>query len=266
MSNRYAFVTFIYPGIEKYFSYFIESLYKQSDTDFDLIVHNDGVEDVGKYFNSPSFPVKIVESGKKDLFGMRIWTFDYCLKNGYTHLILGDSDDYFASNRIEVNKELLIKYDIVVNDISLVNSDGVIYETRVFSRRIYHNSLISFADIADYNFIGFTNSAFSIEALKFFNACSTNSKVVDWFFFSILLLKGKSMIFTTDTVSFYRQHESNIAGLRYFNEDLDIEKQEILNNIKRVHNASIAKFKNQNIESTYDMSNIIKKIKFWWEN
>jgi len=266
MSNRYAFVTFIYPGSEKYFSYFMESLCKQSDTNFDLIVHNDGVEGIGKYLNLSSFPVRIVESGKKDLFGMRIWTFNYCLKNGYTHLILGDSDDYFATNRIEVNKELLIKYDIVVNDVSLVNSDGVIYESRVFSRRIYHNSLISFADITDYNFIGFTNSAFSIEVLNLINDCSTNSKVVDWFFFSILLLKGKSMIFTTDTVSFYRRHESNIAGLRYFNEKLDIEKLEILNNIKRVHNASIAKFKNQNVEHTFDNGGTSKNIKFWWED
>ena len=265
MSNRYAFVTFIYPSVEEYISYFIESLNNQTDINFELVVHNDGVEGIEKYFDSCSFPVKIVESRKEELFGIRIWTFNYCLNNGYSHLILGDSDDFFSSNRIEVSKELLMKYDMVVNDVTLVNSEGVIYESRVFSRRIYHNSLICYENIADYNFIGFSNSAFSIEVIKLITDCSTNSKVVDWFFFTILLLKGKSMIFSTDTVTYYRQHEGNIAGLRYFDEKLDIKKQEIVNKIIRDHDASVAKFKYKNLGCAYGSSVSLKKIKFWWE-
>jgi hypothetical protein len=265
MNYRFAFVTFTYPGIERFIPIFIESLKNQTDVMFDLIVHNDGLEDVGKYFSSCSFPIKIVESGKIDLFGMRIWTFNYCLNSGYTHLILGDSDDYFASNRVEVYRQLFKKYDMIVNDVSLVNLNGKIYESRVFSRRLYHHSTISYENIKDYNFIGFTNSGFSTEVLKEIDDYRTNLKIADWFFFSVLLFTGKSMVFSTDTVSFYRQHNGNIARLRYFNEDLDGKGLEYLREVKHYHYTALDNWKSKMVGQVGNNIKHQRLMKFWWE-
>jgi hypothetical protein len=265
MSNRCAFVTFVYPGFQDYISSFIDSLNNQSDLEFDLVVHNDGVDDIYKYFDSCRFPVQIISSKLTSLFEIRFWTFNYCSNNGYTHLILGDSDDRFELNRVKVNKDLLLEYDIVVNDVSIIDTNNFVYETRVFSRRLFHNSAITFDSIRDFNFMGFTNTAFSTDILKSFEDCTTKSKVVDWFFFSILLLKGKTAIFSTDTVSYYRQHKENIAGLRLFSESLDNKSLAFFNEVRRMHYESLLILQSEIQNQNNLINRQSMKFKFWWE-
>lgn len=264
MIKKIAFVTFVYPGVEKYLKQFIKSLNNQTDIQFDLIVHNDGCENIRNFLKSKYFPIVIVNSNEKNLFDIRLWTFNFCLTNEYSHVILGDSDDFFEANRVAVIKRLLNQYEIVINDISLVNASEEVYENRVFSRRIYNNSIITFNHIEKYNFIGFTNSAFCLNVLKLLDGNKTQSKIVDWYFYSILLLKGKKAIFTTETVSYYRQHEKNIAGLRYKNDIMNNNMKNSLKEIHRIHKDSL-----KNLISNYS-NNIINtsqkySLKFWWE-
>ena len=260
-----AFVTFIYPGVESYLSRFVVSLNNQVDKEFELVVHNDGVSDVNKYFTNCLFTVHIVTSGSSNFLENRLWTFNHCKKIGFTHLILGDSDDYFEFNRVSINKKMLEDYNIVVNDISLVDCFGFVFEERVFSRRIYSQSHINFNSIKEYNFIGFTNSAFSIEVLKDIPSLSSNIKVVDWLFFSILLLNGNSAIFTSESVSFYCQHKENITELRYMNTDLAEDKKKFFQNVRKMHFELLNEVYMD--KSKFNLSSDLnkKEIIFWWE-
>lgn len=260
-----AFVTFIYPGVEDYLPRFVVSLNNQVDREFELIVHNDGVFDANKYFTNCLFPVHIVTSGSSNFLENRLWTFNHCKKSGFTHLILGDSDDYFEANRVSINKKMLEDYSIVVNDISLVDCFGFVFEERVFSRRIYNHSNINFNSIKDYNFIGFTNSAFSIEVLKDFPSLSSTLKVVDWLFFSALLFNGHSAIFISETVSFYCQHEENIAGLRYLEAELTEDKKILFQNIRKMHFELLKEIYPDKKKSNLSWELNKKKVSFWWE-
>lgn len=265
-----AFVTFTYPGVEKFLPKFVNSLNNQCDIEFELVVHNDGIDKIDHFFECCLFPVHIICSGLENLFEIRLWSFKYCSRVGYKQIILGDSDDYFSTNRIRVNKEMLKKYNIIINDISLVNEFDAVYEERVFSRRIYNHSLIKIDDIKTYNFIGFTNSAFSIEVIKDFPDCVVETKVVDWLFYSVLLMQKKSAFFTTEAVSYYRQHVNNIAELRYSNQNLTIEKSIFLEQVKKNHLTALSKIKylelkDEEVVLSKEKFEKFSKINFWWE-
>lgn len=54
---------------------------------------------------------------------------------------------------------------------------------------------------------------------------------VDWYFFTLLLLKNKIAIFTNETVTYYRQHSQNLVGLK----KLDIESYKRGIEVKKKH-------------------------------
>lgn len=265
MRSKYAFVTFVYKGVEKYLPIFFESLSQQTDIDFDLVIHNDGIEELNSLIQINNLHVYIISSGINDLFQNRLWTFNYCRDKGYSHIILGDSDDFFDCNRVHVVKKFLHTFDIVINDISLINIEGRIYEERIFSRRLYNQSIISFENILKHNFIGFTNSAFSVEVLKNIQFSDIRSKIVDWVFYSILLRNGYSAIFTTETFSIYRQHENNIAELKYSDEERSEKNQSLLTQVIEEKNKILESINYKDSKHSKIDNCKIRKINFWWE-
>ena len=77
--------------------------------------------------------------------------------------------------------------------------------------------------------------------------------------FTILLSKKIKAIFTSDTVSFYRQHQNNIASL---------DSEVIINN-KHIDNVRNLHYKAINdlgiINNPNEGCTNINKTKFWWE-
>lgn len=211
MNKKIAFLTTIFPMKRDYLDDFFNSLLNQKYQDFDIIVVNDGYENLDvikqKYAN-----LKIVELQFKNTPAKnREYGINYCIYNKYDILIFGDSDDYFGTNRVEKSIELLQKYDIVVNDLSLFNSSGI-YKKKYFSNRIMNNTEIDLSFIMDKNIFGLSNTAINlklIEHVKFDSALIA----VDWYFFSILLLKMKKAIFTNKMQTFYRQYSENTIGI-----------------------------------------------------
>lgn len=213
--NKTAFLSIVFPKNEKYLNFFFDSLSEQTNKDFDLIIVNDGLKNFNFYkdlysnlniisINSSYSPAKNREVG-----------INYCIDQKYDFLIFGDSDDYFQNNRIEKSLELLKITDVVVNDLSLFNSNGV-YEKKYLSNRIKNLDKITVEFIKDKNIFGMTNTAIkmnNLEKVKF----EEKILAVDWFFFKNLLNKGLNAIFTNETISFYRQHKKNTVGLNVEN-------------------------------------------------
>ena len=260
MKSKHVFVTFLYPGAEKYLNQFIHSLNNQTDNDFDIIVHNDGLKNIDFLFNKLKRPIKFFESGCKNLFDIRLQTFKRCKSEGYKYIIIGDPDDYFENNRISITKGFLKDYNLVVNDVTLINEFGQIKKEKIFSSRLDNYSSIKLKDIINYNFIGFTNSAFLVDLISDdFNISNKNVIAVDWLLFTILLSKKIKAIFTSDTVSFYRQHQNNIASL---DSEVIINNKHI-DNVRNLHYKAINDLRI--INNPNEGYTNINKTKFWWE-
>ena len=213
--NKTAFLTTVFPKNEKFFKSFLNSLSAQSYKNFDLVIVNDSFKNLDYYknlysnlnilsINSSDHPSKNREVG-----------INYCIAQNYDILVFGDSDDYFKDNRVEKSLELLNKTDVVVNDLSLFNNNGV-YEKKYISNRLNNLDVINPEFINDKNIFGMSNTAIKLKNIK---KVSFNDNIiaVDWYFFKAILKQGLQAVFTNETESFYRQHENNMIGLRVRN-------------------------------------------------
>lgn len=225
--NKIALFTVFYPGLELYLDDFLSSLEMQSFDDFVLVIFNDGLSTSALKKYSLNFriveasgtPAKIRENGIK-----------YLKSHGYDYVIFGDSDDFFEENRIEKSVEALSSYDIMVNDLSIVDNSGKILNDKYISNRVENNSKIENKFIIDKNIFGLTNSAVRLEKI-IDTKIPENIVAVDWFLFSLALNRGANAIFTSETKTYYRQHGSNIVGLGNLSRDIILRGV----NVKKSH-------------------------------
>lgn len=212
MNKKIAFLSTIFPMKEEYLFDFFNSLKNQSYKKFDVIIVNDGYQEFKKIKKIYESKLNIIELRySKTPAKNREFGINYCLDNKYDYLIFGDSDDFFASNRIEKVINLLKDYDIVVNDLNLFNEKGV-YLEKYISNRINNNTIIKLDYILDKNIFGMTNTAINLKNMEKVSF-SNDLVAVDWFLFKSLLSKKLKAIFINNTVSFYRQYLNNTIGL-----------------------------------------------------
>ena len=216
-SDSVAFLTTIFPVDEGFLIDFFDSLCRQTVKNFDVIVINDGYLNFEKIKNIYGM-LNIIEIKYSDTAAKnRQYGINYCVDNRYDVLIFGDSDDYFASNRVELSLQLLEENDIVVNDVSLFNHCGV-YEHNYISNRVKNNSKVEYDFIIDKNIFGLSNTALNIRILNLIDL-DKDLVAVDWYLYKGLLRNKNIAIFTNKTTTYYRQHEDNIVGLRVVNGD-----------------------------------------------
>jgi len=194
------------------FSYdFFDSLSKQTNQSFDVVLVNDGVKDLASILAQfKSLNVIELECGDT-LSENRSLMINYALSHGYEKAIFGDFDDYFSSNRVQLCSELLYSYDVVVNDVSLV-CNGKVIKDSFFLSELGDQQEFSLDDILEKNFVGMSNAAIKLDNLAEVSF-PENLRVVDWHFFSLLLMKSKRCLFTSQAITYYRQHERNIANI-----------------------------------------------------
>ncbi len=272
MKNQVAFLTTIFPMSKTYLLDFFNSLQKQTYKNFDVIVINDNYEGFDE-IKQAFINLNIVELNYSDTPAMnREYGINYVAKNGYDILIFGDSDDYFDSNRVQVSIDSLRDYDIVVNDISLFNADGI-YNKKYISNRVQDNTQISLDFIKDKNIFGLSNTALKVSILDQI-IFDRDLVAVDWYLYTKLLLKNTKAIFTNQTQTYYRQYESNTIGIG----DRTLETIQKTRLIKSKHYSLLVEenimFKELNEREEYlkmnnDYSELSKqqiKTPLWWED
>lgn len=210
-----AFMTVVYPAAQAYFLECLKSLAMQSTSAFDIIVFNDGVDE--KVLADLVDAAELNERTTiKHASGSPASIRDYATREvkrmGYGKIIFGDSDDYFASNRVTTVASWLKRFDIVVNDVTLTDSKSNVIGDRYFSNRLKHEQTVTAEFLFDKNIAGFTNSALNLDKIDL-PSIPPNATAADWYFYSVLLLEGYSAVFVNDTISYYRQHGRNVAGL-----------------------------------------------------
>lgn len=208
--NNTAFFTVIYPAVINYLDDFFSSLEKQSTKLFDVVVMNDGVEDFdfSKYdlninvIASSGTPSKIREKG-----------INYLIDKRYDFAVFGDSDDYFDESRIKHVIGLLTDFDVVINDLTLVDKMGSCLLPNYLSNRLENLEEIDSEFMGNKNVFGLSNTAIKLDSLEKVTF-PEDLIAVDWFFYSTFLSRGGSAVFTSRAVTYYRQHEANTAGFQ----------------------------------------------------
>ncbi len=271
MRQKIAFLTTIFPMNDDFLTDFFNSLEEQTFKKFDIIVVNDGYEQFDTikkryiHLNIIELPYKNTPSKNRE------YGINYVKKMGYDIVIFGDSDDYFENNRIEKSIELLRGHDIVVNDLSLFNSNGI-YNHKYLSNRIKNHTIIDFDFILEKNIFGLSNTAIRLNLLDSVDF-DPSLIAVDWYLFSLLLLKAKHTIFTNETQTFYRQYSDNTIGMG----EITLENIQNILKVKKTHYALMQKhlpyyeelYNNViELDNTKDFSNLstlTMQYPFWWE-
>jgi hypothetical protein len=274
--SKTVFCSVIFPANLPYFQDFINSLKNQSDTNFTLLLFNDGVADLEKYLRDSTLNYRI-ENCQGTIPETRSQIFGYLKKAAFSKIIFGDTDDYFSENRVEECKKLLNDFDVVANDLILVANDKTILSELFWKNRKEIKQPISLESIKTFNFLGLGNTAVNQKILPNEIQFNSNLIAIDWYLFSVILQSPVSVVFSSNSHVFYRQHEANIIGRKKltfadFRRGVDVKLnhyctlallypdfKELANQIKEFK-ANLSEKKFNSIQKKQKVEN-----PFWWE-
>lgn len=215
---------------------FFNSLNKQDVKNFDILVVNDGFTQLDKIREIFS-KLNIIEiCGVSSIAKNREILIRHARKK-YLKGIFCDFDDYFSMNRISLSIEELNKCDIVFNDLTIFRDDQIIQANR-FSNDFPDSHVISISDLLQKNYLGLSNTAMNLVILDDLELSFDSTLIaVDWYLFSVLMLKGHVAKFTNKAITYYRQHTNNIANIG------DLNCSQIINEmrVKRNHYIQMSK-------------------------
>lgn len=269
--NKTAFLTTIFPLAKTYIDDFMLSLVRQTNQCFDLILLNDGYGDTSKL--QRTYPeLNIIElKSEANIAKNRASLINFARLNRYDYAIFGDIDDYFAPDRVGVLEGLLKQKDIIVNDFTTFDSNGVI-EPLYLSNRFRNGASVSECDVFEKNIFGFTNTAINLKKIMDIDfVFSAELIAVDWYFFSYLLSLGLTAEFTNNTQTYYRQHYENTIGI---NGSQESEFKKILT-VKKLHYREMRKVSKE-YDTFYQKVSRLEKLNLinlnnsvshplWWE-
>ncbi len=211
--DKVAVFTVIFPENMPMFNDYLVALEKQSFTNFDLLIFNDGVVNLEQKISWLSLKNVIIVnlSGSQALIRTQI--FEYLKCSDYLYAIAGDSDDYFSEKRIEENLLILKNgVDVVVDDVCLVDQNKALLIDRYFSSRLKNGQLIGLEFIKQKNVCGLGNTSFIISSIPENIYFNQDVVAIDWLFYTRMLLENKSIVFNSKSKVYYRQHENNSIG------------------------------------------------------
>ena len=271
------FASVIFEGNLPYFPEFLASLQQQTDTDFTLLLFNDGVAQLSGYLANYQLPFEIIETSGS-IAQVREQMLNYLTTAPFSMVVFGDTDDFFAQNRIALSKKELAFEQILVHDVWLVDEDGKELSRKHWSDRIDPSMRIDYDMLRNYNLLGLGNTAIQTNILPKDWQLPSNLIAVDWFVFASLLKTGIQARFSPETHVYYRQYEGNTIGLKQltlqrFKREIAVKAQhyEAMAQIDASYSAAAIRYREQ-LETVEELKidNIQGYIKeqnhpFWWE-
>ncbi len=191
---------------------YFNSLAAQTDKAFDILLIDDGCDDLASFQKQfPALNILIVP-GAGNIAKNRELLINEAIDRGYQKAIFADFDDYFSSNRIAVSVQLLAVSSVVMNELKLVDADRRPLGDQ-FGVFLKDQQTLGLADILEANCFGMSNTAIDLTSVPRVHFDKL-TKVVDWHFFSSLLLSGEKAVYTNQCWTFYRQHDRSMAHIR----------------------------------------------------
>ena len=216
MSNTGVFFTVVYPQALQYLSDVRDSALLQTRKDFDIVVVNDGCE-TSQISNILSpLDVTILDSDG-GFSSNRLQGINYACGHNYKYILFCDADDTYTPNRYE---RTLYEFesshaDIVVSNLNIVDGNLNIIINDYFSKEISEGQRIDANFIITKNIFGMSNTAIRLEALTE-SVKIPETPIVDWYLYTVLLLKGLKAKYIAESLVNYRQYSLNMIGINNF--------------------------------------------------
>lgn len=225
MEEKVSIIVPIY-NCEKYLNKCLESLYKQTYSNIEIILVNDGSTDdsekicmnYAKKYNNFKYYFKS-NSGAADTrnYGLKVATGDY--------ILFVDSDDYIDKNYVEIIYAKLIKnkVDIVVTGLTEVSEDGSVIKRVLYSeydKNIFLKEFLN--DFINNAYFTCVKTLFKKEILtQYFNI---NLKFGEDIFFAYNLFKNSKICYVANAGYYYVQNNQSIThqyDLSYLHKYMD---------------------------------------------
>ncbi|MCM1213730.1 MAG: glycosyltransferase [Lachnospiraceae bacterium] len=265
------FGSVVYPTALKYLDDFLKSLNEQTDQQFELLLVNDGIEKetlnayIQKYKNLSEKTIVLKADAGQAYYLLRILLLKEAKRREGTILILGDCDDFFSRDRVtsvvsEYKPEMWFFYNEILDFAYKPVMPILPKETK------------SIYNIAEYNYLGLSNTAINLDKLSidFLNSLQEgNTSIFDWYLFSRIVLAGGGGMYLCHGKSYYRIHEMNLAGIMQNTEDainkeirIKLEHYRLLKNYSQYIEGLLADYSAGNIEKR--ISEKCPQKFFWW--
>ena len=216
MAREGLFFTVVYPQALSFFNDFCTCARKQTLDAFDILVVNDGCED-GDIENALSCLNYTLIPAQGSPSENRQQGIDYAINHGYKYILFSDADDSFTQNRFERTIEEFhnSQADIIVCNLNIVDETLQPLICDYFDNELPTDQFVDAEFIKDKNIFGMSNTAIRLDALKE-SIMIPETPIVDWFLFTLLLIKGLKAKYITESLVNYRQYAANMIGINKF--------------------------------------------------
>ena len=246
-----AVLSVVYPGMEAYFPEFLSTLSKQTDRSFTLFLINDGLLNIDRFLGKLGFRVD-VRDADGPAAALRKIGIKWVMEAGAKVIIFADADDYFAENRVEISRDILVKYDLVFNELVLTGQEFT-DSIPMLGTRFNEGEIVSCRHIRTVNCMGLSNTALRVNRIpSYFDQIPENIIAFDWALFALCLHAGARGVFTKKTVTYYRQHGDNLASPHSFTEEQILRGVQV----KRDHYQVLSRF----YEEYISLSDLFEKL------
>lgn len=247
----------VHHAVERYIDDYIDSLKSQKDSFFDLLILNDNLDkNIRSKFN---YDLNLINIERKlTPAEIRYMGITYGIKHNYKYLIFSDIDDYFSDNRVEFSKKTLKNFNFVFNEINLITHDKKLIESNMLSKLNVKPIYSTYHDIIDKNIFGLSNTAVNLDKIKEIYI-PKEIIAVDWWIFTLLLLKKNEGGFIKECITYYRQTNDNLTGMA---KPLNQKRLFLGIKVKKTHYENIIRFceKNRFTEAIYIYKQQLKNI------
>lgn len=210
--QRLAVYTTIYPGVEEYLPEWYRSVQAQTDQNFQLWIGLDGIEAgivetaIGAQLKAvwvPSEPGNTPARIRQRSLEQIVEDFDA--------VVLVDSDDILHPSRVAGARTALQTSELAACALRLVGQHRQdLGTTLTIPEQAAPNDILP-----RNNVFGFSNSAYRSELLRRCLPIHEDIALVDWFLATKAWLMGAKLHFDPFARMEYRQHDANIAPIRF---------------------------------------------------
>lgn len=268
---RDAIVTYLYPNTDIYIDKFINRINLLSyEKEITIIFFDDKSGISQKKLSNLKYPYEFIENSGSLNF-TRYNSFKILKDKNINNIYFQDIDDLFSIDRFKILEEKLLEYDIVCNDLDILDISGKIVYSNFWKKRLGSSFVFNSDFIQNKNIIGLGNTGMKRELLNTETLFSDKPIAYDWFFFYQLLKKNNiNTLFTSDCKTYYLQHDANTAGI---NKPLTSNRITYIKKVKELHYKTLIEGGFNDLENELDellnknieIDNIPPLNFFWWE-
>ena len=209
--DRLGVYTTVYPAVLKYLPEWYRSVQSQTDTDFELWIGLDGLNrsdvEAGLESNLNACWISAIDNSTPALVR------DHALRQMTTaglDVVLVDSDDVLYPSRVASARQALRNSDLAACALEIVDEGGQSLGSKFNLDPAVKPSQV----LPGNNVFGFSNSAYRCELLGRCLPIPRDAVLVDWYIATRAWLFGAELSFDNSVRMKYRQYDANTARVR----------------------------------------------------